>query len=409
MRSRRRPIKPFAAPMIKASLLSLCRARRRGGIPGRLVFLGIKHAFLALFVVAALGPGLMGWSGAEGKAKESNVPYLQEEVFILNGGITLAGTLTRPKTGKPFGAVILLQGSGPVNRDEEAFGWKPFQVLADHLTRNGLAVLRFDSRGVGGSGGTAYQYDLNDVASDALAAVRYLKSRADIDHRRIGLCGHSQGGIVAPLCAAQSDDVSFIICLSGTGLPGDVIFFAQQRAVSRTEGTTEAEWQEALGHLQKFVGLIRARAERADLEPVVRAIISKQIDNQTKGKDSGVEKKSSELESKVDCILTGYNTPWFCSFLDYDPRPALAKVKCPVLLVFGELDLQVPAEENRQAMVQALLKGSHNDFSIKTFPGANHLFQTAVTGSPAEYERLPKEFVPGFLDFISVWISQRIR
>jgi len=242
-----------------------------------------------------------------------------------------------------------------------------------------------------------------------LAAVRYLKSRADIDHRRIGLCGHSQGGIVAPLCAAQSDDVSFVICLSGTGLPGDVNFFAQQRAISRAEGATEAEWQENLGDLQKLVGLIRARAERADLEPVVRAMISKQIDERTRGMDSVVEKKSLELESKVDCILLGYNTPWFRSFLDYDPRPALAKVKCPVLLVFGEIDLQVPAEQNREAMVQALLRGNHNDFSIKTFPAANHLFQTAVTGSPAEYERLRKEFVPGFLDFISAWISQRIR
>jgi pimeloyl-ACP methyl ester carboxylesterase len=369
----------------------------------------VKPAFLSFLVVAVPGPGMMAWGGAEGKAKDSNVPYQQEEVLILNGGITLAGTLTRPKAGKPCGAVVLLQGSGPLNRDEEAFGWKPFRVLADHLTRSGLAVLRFDSRGVGGSGGTAYQYGLGDVASDALAAVRYLKSREDIDHRWIGLCGHSQGGIVAPLCASQSDDISFLICLSGTGLPGDVVFLAQQRAVSRTEGATEAGWQEDLGNLQKLVSLIRAQVDRAELEPVVRAMISKQIDKQTEGMDSAIGKKSSALESKVDCILSGYNTPWFRSFLDYDPRPALAKVKCPVLLIFGELDLQVPAEENRQAMVQALLQGRHNDFSIKTFPGANHLFQTAVTGSPAEYEQLGREFVPGFLDFISDWISRRIR
>ena len=409
MRSRRRPIKPCAVPVIRACLSSLRLGCRRGGIPGRLMFPGIKHAFPAFFVAAALWPGLVRWGGAEREVKESNVPYQQEEVSILNGGITLAGTLTRPEAGKPFGAVVLLQGSGPVNRDEEAFGWKPFRVLADHLTRSGLAVLRFDSRGVGGSGGTLYQYDLRDVASDALAAVRYLKSREDIDHRRIGLFGHSQGGIVAPLCASQSDEVSFIISLSGTGLPGDMIFFAQQKAVSRAEGAMEVEWQEDLGSLRKFVGLIRSRAERTDLEPVVRAMISRQIDRQTRGMGSAIEKKASELESKVDCILSGYNTPWFRSFLDYDPRPALAKVKCPVLLVFGELDLQVSAEENRQAMVQALLQKSHNDFSIKTFPGANHLFQTAVTGSPAEYERLRKEFVPGFLDFISAWISQRIR
>jgi len=371
--------------------------------------LGIKHAFLAFLAVAGLGPMRIGGGETNGNAMEPNVPYQQEDVSFSNGGTAMAGTLTRPKTGKPFAAVVLLPGSGPVNRDEEVFGWKPFRVLADHLTRSGLAVLRFDSRGAGGSGGTAYQYELRDVAADALAAVRYLRSRADLDHRRIGLCGHSQGGIVAPLCAAQSADVSFVICLSGTGLPGEAVFLAQQRAISRAEGATEAEWQEDLGNLRRFVGLIRARAARADLEPLVRAMISRQNARQSRGTDPAIRKASPELEAKVDCILSGYNTPWFRSFLDYDPIPALAKVKCPVLLIFGELDAQVPAAENRQAMVQALLQGSHNDFAVKTFPGANHLFQAAETGSPAEYERLPKEFVPGFLDFVSAWISGQIR
>ena len=213
---------------------------------------------------------------------------------------------------------------------------------------------------------------------------------------------------MAPLCAAECDEVSFVICLAGTGLPGEALFLAQQRAISRAEGATEAEWRQDLVHLQKFVGLIRARSERADLEPVIRAMISRQIDRQMKGAGSAVEKKSAELDSKVDCILSGYNTPWFRSFLDHDPRTALAEVKCPILLVFGELDSQVPLEENRNSMVQALLRGSCGDFSVKTFPGANHLFQTAVTGSPAEYERLRKEFVSGFLDFISAWISQRL-
>lgn len=365
-----------------------------------------RAAFLA-FAIGA--PVLTGLDGAEASAEESKVPYRQEEVLFSNGGIKLAGTLTRPETGEPFGAVVLLQGSGPVNRDEEAFGWKPFRALADHLTRSGLAVLRFDSRGVGGSGGTAYQYGLNDVASDALAAVRYLGSRPEIDHRRIGLCGHSQGGIVAPLCAAECDEVSFVICLAGTGLPGEALFLAQQRAISRADGATEAEWREDLVDLQRFVGLIRARSERADLEPAIRAMISRQIERRMKGPGSPIEKKSAELDSKVDCILSGYNTPWFRSFLDHDPRTALAEVRRPILLVFGELDSQVPLEENRNSMVQALLRGSCGDFSVKTFPGANHLFQTAVTGSPAEYETLRKEFVPGFLDFISAWISRRLQ
>ena len=138
-------------------------------------------------------------------------------------------------------------------------------------------------------------------------------------------------------------------------------------------------------------------------------MVSRQIDELTAVRDPALGQSSAELQSKVDCILSGYDTPWFRSFLEHDPRPALAKVTCPVLLVFGGLDLQVPAEENRKAMVQALLQGAHSDFSVRTFPGANHLFQAAVTGSPAEYGRLSKEFVPGFLDLISGWISLRSR
>jgi len=369
----------------------------------------VRNALQIFLIVAALAPAPAARGSAETRAEEANMPYRQEEVLILNDGIKLAGTLTRPESGGPFGAVVLLQGSGPVNRDEEAFGWKPFRVLADHLTRSGWAALRFDSRGVGGSEGTAYAYGLPDVASDALAAVRYLRSRPDIESQRIGLCGHSQGGIVAPLCAAQSGEISFIICLSGTGLPGDANFFAQQKAVSRAEGATEAEWQADLGDLREFVALIRSGAERADLEPVVRAMVSRQIDELTAVRDPALGQSSAELQSKVDCILSGYDTPWFRSFLEHDPRPALEKVTCPVLLVFGGLDLQVPAEENRKAMVRALLQGGHSDFSVRTFPGANHLFQAAVTGSPAEYGRLSKEFVPGFLDLISGWISLRSR
>jgi dienelactone hydrolase len=335
------------------------------------------------------------------------MPYRQEDVRFTSDGIALGGTLTRPKASTRHAAVVLLNGSGPLNRDEEVYGWKPFQVIADHLTRAGLAVLRYDSRGVGDSGGAVYQSGLQDVAADALAAVRYLKEREDLDSHCIGLCGHSQGGIAAPLCAAESDDVAFVICISGTGLPGDEVFAAQQKAIALADGTAESEWEEDQRDLRSFVDLVRANTPNADLETVVRTLVRRQLTRKAKLAEPAQGIEEADLESKVECILRGYNTRWFRSFLDYDPAPALAKLQCPILLVFGDLDLQVAAEPNRRAMVQALLRGSNRDFTVRTFPRANHLFQVALTGSPNEYGRLGKEFLPGFLDYLTGWILTR--
>jgi dienelactone hydrolase len=335
------------------------------------------------------------------------MPYIQEDVRFNNDGIALGGTLTRPKTSTRHAAVVLLSGSGPVNRDEEVFGWKPFRVIADRLTRAGLAVLRYDSRGVGDSGGTVYQYTLQDVAGDALAAVRYLAGRSDIDPGHIGLCGHSQGGIAAPLCAAETSDVAFVICISGTGLVGDENFIAQQKAMVLAEGTTESEWEEDLRNLRCFLNMVRAKAGHADLAEVARSLVRGQLSRKAKLTNPPQAIEQADLESKLECILTGYNTPWFRSFLDYDPAPVLAKLQCPILLIFGDLDLQVPAEANRRAMVQALLQGNNRDFTVRTFPRANHLFQDALTGSPNEYDQLGKEFLPGFLDYLSGWIVTR--
>lgn len=228
------------------------------------------------------------------------MPYVQEDVRFTNDGITLAGTLTRPKTSTRHAAVVLLSGSGPVNRDEEVFGWKPFRVIADHLTRAGLAVLRYDSRGVGDSGGTVYQYSLQDVAADALAAVRHLTRRSDIDPRHIGLCGHSQGGIAAPLCAAETDDVAFVICISGAGLAGDENFIAQQKAMVLAEGTTESEWEEDLRNLRGFLKLVRAKAVNAELEEVVRILVRGQLSRKAKLTYPPRAIEQADLESKLE-------------------------------------------------------------------------------------------------------------
>lgn len=340
--------------------------------------------------------------------EEESMPYSQEEVKFVNSNVTLAGTLTLPKKSGRHPAVVMLHGSGPVNRDHEAFGIKFFQIIADHFTRKGIAVLRYDSRGVGGSMGKVFQYTISDVSGDALAAVRYLKTRDDINHAQIGLCGHSQGGIVAPLAATRSEDVAFIICISGIGSTGEESFYAQNEAVARAEGATEEEIIENSRTLEMFISFVREGASDSEMRPVIIRMVRNQMaltSRNGKREAGGTEK---EIETKISCVLTTYNTPWFRSFLDYDAKQVLARVKCPVLLLFGELDLQVPAEMHSRAMVSALERAGNDDYVMKIFPKANHLFLHARTGSPSEYGDLAKEFVPGFLEFMSDWILEHV-
>ena len=326
--------------------------------------------------------------------------YVEEEITFTSSETTLAGTLTLPDAPAKHPAVVLLQGSGPLNRDEEVFGMKPFAIIADSFARNGIAVLRYDSRGVGNSGGVAFQYTLSDVAEDALAAVDYLKTRCEVDSAQIGLCGHSQGGIVAPMCAAQSEDVTFIICLSGIGSTGEEIYLTQTRLIAEVDGAPEDEVKRRVESMKQIVGLIREGASREELEPEIERMVRRELSQQTK---STKDAESAEL----DCQLTLLASPWFRSFLEHDAGPVLESVKCPVLLIFGELDRQVPAA-NCEDMVSALERGGNNDYFVRTFPTANHLFQSAESGSPSEYGTLEKEFVPGFLELMSDWIPKTV-
>ena len=325
--------------------------------------------------------------------------YVEEEVSFANGAIRLAGTLTLPDTRSRCPAVVLLQGSGPLDRNEEVFGFKPFAIIADYLSRNGIAVLRYDSRGVGGSSGKPFQYTLSDVAGDALTAVDYLKTRCEVDSAQIGLCGHSQGGIVAPMCAAQSEDVTFIICLSGIGSTGEEIYLTQTRLIAEVDGIMDDEVKRRVQSIKQIVGLIRDGASPEELEPEIARMVHREMSEQNK---STADAEKAEL----DCQLTLLASPWFRSFLEHDAGPVLESVKCPALLIFGELDRQVPAEANCEDMVSALERGGNSAYFVRTFSAANHIFQAAKTGSPSEYGALEKEFVPGFLELISAWILE---
>jgi len=332
------------------------------------------------------------------------VPYAEEEVTFANGDITLAGTLTIPEGSGPFPAVVLITGSGAQNRDEELLGLRPFRWLADYLTRHGIAVLRYDDRGVGGSSGSVQTATSEDFAGDAIAGVHLLETRNDIAPQAIGLIGHSEGGIVAPMAAVRSPSVAFIVLMAGTSVTGEDILYAQAEAIFRANGATEEqirverEVQEALFHaVHTDEGWEEARQM---VEDQARAAIEKLPESER----AGITDIDSFVKTRAQQQIIAVRLPWFRYFLDFDPATVLEHVGVPVLALFGEKDLQVPPEVNIAPMRAALERAPTTDYTIEVIPGANHLFQEAITGSPNEYATLKKEFAPGFLDLMTRWI-----
>ena len=347
-------------------------------------------------------------TGKEDTVSEELLPYKVEEVVFQNEDITLAGTLTLPLTAGPHPAVIMITGSGPQNRDGDVFGLKPFRIVADHFTRTGIAVLRYDDRGVGGSTGNVSQATIEDFAEDTLAALEFLQNHGDINPKQIGLCGHSEGGLVAPLVASRSKDVAFIILMAGTGIPGEKILLAQEKRIGRADGVTDEEIKKTLELQKGIFEAVRTGEGWNELKIDVRQAIRAEIEKLPADEWEAIEDIDEYLDVAVSVALREAQSPWFKYFLDYHPAPTLKKVTCPVLALFGELDLQVPAEMNKEVIVNALKKGGNPDYTAEILPKANHLFQEAKTGSPQEYGTLEKEFVPGFLDLMANWILERV-
>jgi uncharacterized protein len=334
-------------------------------------------------------------------------PFLEEEVIFYNDTIRFAGTLTLPLLQGRHPAVVMITGSGPQNRDEEIIGFKIFKIIAEHLTERGIAVLRYDDRGVGGSTGNVYDATTMDFARDVLSAVNFLKNRNDINTEQIGLIGHSEGGIVAPIAASESDDISFIVLLAGTGVTGFEIILEQTELIFKSENKSEEEIQLQLDILQKLRQALQTNEGWDELIEILSIDVGKSYDIMTDEQKSSFTSREDFITMNVNRGLEIYKNNWFRFFLDYDPTSALEKVKVPTLVIFGELDLQVPPNLNEAPILNALKRAGNEDVTVKTFSRANHLFQEAVTGSPGEYAKLKKEFIPGFLDFISDWILEK--
>ena len=336
------------------------------------------------------------------------VPYQEVEVTFASGDVKFAGTLTLPPGGVPHPAVILITGSGPQDRDETIFGFKLFRVIANHLTRHGIAVLRYDDRGVGGSTGDVNQATTEDFAGDVLSALDLLQNRPDVDSAQIGLLGHSEGGIVAPLAATRSDGVAFLVLMAGTALPGDVILVEQLKLILRAGGATDAHIEQQVQLQEQIIAKIRTGEGWDLVESRLRQISLEELDGMSAAERAAIADADEFADAVVRQRLQAAQTPWFRYFVDYDPRLALGQVQVPVLAVFGELDLQVPAVPNQKALVRTLEQANHREYTTVIVPGANHRFQKAVTGNPTEYARLEPEFLPGFLDLITNWILEDV-
>ncbi len=329
-------------------------------------------------------------------------PYKSEEVTYPNkaAGIKLAGTLTVPEGNGPFPAVLLITGSGRQNRDEELFGHKPFLVIADYLTRLGIAVLRVDDRGIGGSTGDFGASTSKDFAGDVMAGVEFLKSREEINPKEIGLIGHSEGGMIAPMVAAETNDVAFIVLLAGPGLPGYKLLYLQTKLISEASGESKEEAEKSADLNAKLYDVIRTEKDSAAATEKLTKILNDFYSSLSEKKKKEIGDKDEFNKRQIRVLMS----PWFRFFIAYDPVPALEKVKCPVLALDGSLDLQVPPEQDLSAIKKALELGGNKNFETIEIPGLNHLFQTAKTGAPSEYPKIEETFSPKALKIMGDWI-----
>lgn len=334
-------------------------------------------------------------------------PYHSEEVSFRNEDvdITLAGTLTLPEKEGKFPVVILITGSGPQDRNEELVGHKPFLVLADHLTRNGIAVLRYDDRGFGQSTGNFVSATSADFATDVVSAIAYLKTREEINISKIGLVGHSEGGLIAPMVASTSNDVNFIVLLAGPGLRGDRLILMQQELIARAAATPEEDIRLTKDLNTQVFKMILDSGELEALKSDLIVFMNKAFRSEAKS----LVPEGMTVENFISSQVNVLATPWLVYFVKHDPVPFLEKVDCAVLAMNGAKDLQVPAKENLDLIAQALKRNRNKKGTFIELPGLNHLFQESETGSPSEYGTLEQTFAPLALESISKWILNQVK
>jgi uncharacterized protein len=340
-----------------------------------------------------------------------DLPYIAEEVTFGHGEVTLAGTLTLPEGAGPHPAVILVSGSGQQNRDSEIPmipGYRPFAVLADTLTRQGIAVLRYDDRGVGGSTGEVMLATSADFSEDTEAALNYLREHAATDPQQIGILGHSEGGLIAVMLASRNPHVAFVILMAGQTASGEVSHLAQIRMLNEAQGVAGADLERILALQQHAYETVKTGEGWDEFESALRQETSEQLEALPEAARAQLGNLETFVEQSVAQQMAVMRLPWFHFYITYDPALDLVNIDVPILALFGALDLQVEAELNQAALLAAVEQSDNEDVTIVIFPEANHLFQLAESGHPEEYALLAPDFLPGFLETISEWLLERV-
>jgi uncharacterized protein len=336
-------------------------------------------------------------------------PYRADEVVYPSSAarIQLAGTLTLPASAGPHPAVVLISGSGPQDRDSEMYTHKVFLVLADYLTRRGIAVLRSDDRGVGRSGGVFRDATIEDLADDARSALAYLASRPDIRSDAVGVLGHSEGGEIAASLATNARPLAFVVLLASPAVPGRDILLTQSALVSRVMGAGDEQLAYNRKLQEELFAAIEAEPEEALRAKRMEAVLRAQIEAVPEEERRATGLTASAADEFVQSQIRTNGSASFRSFLLYDPRPALRQLRVPVLAIGGSKDLQVPPAPNLAEMRVAL--ASNPDATIRELPGLNHLLQTAQLGVPAEYSRIDETISPTALEAIATWILEHTK
>lgn len=322
--------------------------------------------------------------------------YMEQEVSFQNvkGNAMLAGTLTYPKGGGPFPTVVLVNGSGQQNRDSEMFGHRPFKILADHLSKNGFAVLRYDDRGIGGSKGEVRLATTIDFASDANAAINFLAQQPMVNTHKIGIIGHSEGALIADMVAAENNQVSYIALLCGPVLKGDSLLILQSNALGRAGGLPPHALEVNKANNRRLYDILL----KDEPSNTLSMLLEQELIRQNNGNSL-----TNDMKVKLSPMLI----PWFRTFLRIDPGYYLKQVKVPIFASFGGKDVQVPANENIYALQRLHLQTT--DVTIKDYPNLNHLFQNTQTGKIEEYFENPESFNEQLMGDLTKWLKSKTK
>ncbi len=327
-------------------------------------------------------------------------PYYEEEVTFHNeeDNVILAGTLSLPKpTSKKPPVVVLISGSGPQDRNQSFATHKTFLVLSDYLTRNGIAVLRYDDRGFGESTGNFAEGTTADFAADVLSAIAYLKKRQDIDVNKIGLIGHSEGAIISPMVANQSNDVAFIVMLGGTGTAGKEVSLTQALDYRNFPVPDENKYE---AYVKEAIEIASSNKETA--------IVRKELTNYYQNSELLTSLLPSNVakDEFIENLVASRTTPWIRYFYNYNPGSEIKKIKIPALALYGSKDTQVPPKYHLQPVKEALEASKSKKHEVILLEGLNHLFQESKTGLISEYTQIEQTFAPKAMATISSWILQ---